>query len=196
MPDSTAVDTREEPPTEGREPEQVPPADGGEVPPGQEPETPTAGGDGEERTTFDRTYVESLRREAAGYRTRAQTAEEKIRTVEQTANERIAEAQSRADALQTQVTDMARQQAVLVGAIALGFQDPDDAVRLLDPDAVIVGDDGAASGVDEALKALAAKKPHLLKGRATSDATSGAGSRSLDSDMNRAIRAQTGRKTN
>lgn len=58
-------------------PGSTPPQD----PQGQAPAQPTqnpSNGGGLEPQTFDRAYVEELRREAANYRTRAQAAETKV----------------------------------------------------------------------------------------------------------------------
>jgi PAS domain-containing protein len=52
--------------------------------------------------------------------------------------------------------------AILVAA-SKEFQDPEDAVLLIDRSGIQISDDGVVTGVDEALKALLKKKPHLVK---------------------------------
>lgn len=52
--------------------------------------------------------------------------------------------------------------AVEMAATRLKFHDASDAYRLADLTAVVVDDQGAVTGVNEALKALASTKPHLL----------------------------------
>lgn len=53
--------------------------------------------------------------------------------------------------------------AVESAAAALHFQDPADALTLADLSGVQVSEDGAVAGAAEAVKALADKRPYLLK---------------------------------
>lgn len=52
---------------------------------------------------------------------------------------------------------------IRVQASALGFLDSDDALALIDRTGIKIDDKGEVTGVAEALKALAEKKPHLIK---------------------------------
>jgi len=53
--------------------------------------------------------------------------------------------------------------AVETAAAGLNFQDPADAITLADLTTVQVADNGAVTGAAEAVKALADKRPYLLK---------------------------------
>lgn len=53
--------------------------------------------------------------------------------------------------------------AVVLAATRANFHDPEDAFRLADLEGVQIGEDGRVSGVEEALKALAKAKPHLVR---------------------------------
>lgn len=52
-------------------------------------------------------------------------------------------------------------------AVALGFADPEDAWALIDKAGVTLDEAGEVQGAEKAVKALADKKPHLLKRDAT-----------------------------
>ena len=55
--------------------------------------------------------------------------------------------------------------AIRFAAMKAGAIDPDDVAKLLDRSALALGEDGeTVTGMDEAIKALAEKKPHLFKG--------------------------------
>lgn len=71
-------------------------------------------------------------------------------------DQRIAEMESRERSriLRYEIRDVARD---------LSFADPDDAVHLIDRDAVEYDDDGEPTNVATLVKALAEKKPHLIK---------------------------------
>jgi len=74
-------------------------------------------------------------------------------------------AQAKADAEQTKAAARAAaiRHAVELAAGNLNFQDPADALTLADLTAVQVDDAGAVTGAAEAVKALAEKRPYLLK---------------------------------
>jgi len=172
---------------------QVPPQqDGGQAPPQQQA---GAGGNGQDGTadTFPRAYVEELRRESAGYRTRAQTAEQQLTAAQQAAEARLRDAEGRATAAEQRMNELTISNALVAEAARLGFHDPEDAVRLADTSEVKL-EGGRVLGVDETLKALAAKKPHLLKGRGSGDAGA-TGAQHTATSMNDAIRAAAGRRS-
>lgn len=158
---------------------------------GQEPvgNANAGSGGGEQVETFDRAYVEQLRREAAGYRTRATQAEEKAERLAKEAAERAEKAEAEAAALQSRFAELTVSQALYLQAVRMGFHDPEDAVRLADKSGLTVEDD-KVKGVEDVLKALATAKPHLVKGRATGDAAASGGVPA--SDMNAAIRQRAG----
>lgn len=92
--------------TPNSQPGQTPPED----PKGQAPtqSTPPPDEKGQEPTTFDRAYVEKLRGEAAGYRTRAQAAEAKVQEFEQESLSEQEKAQKRAEAAEAKAADAER----------------------------------------------------------------------------------------
>lgn len=158
---------------------------------GMTPATPAAGGDEQKVETFDRAYVEALRQEAAGYRTRAKQAEETAQKAQSETAARIKAAEDNAAAMKTKVQELTVQQAVYLEAVRMGFFDPEDAVRLSDSSVVKLGEDGKVEGVTDALQALAKTKPHLLRARGTGDAAHMGGA-ATGNDMNRQIRQRAG----
>jgi hypothetical protein len=78
------------------------------------------------------------------------------------ASDRATKAEEERDrALQTGNERLLRGE-VKAAAAKAGFIDPDDAFALLDRTDVKIDDDGNVAGIDEALKALAEAKPHLV----------------------------------
>jgi len=75
----------------------------------------------------------------------------------------LAAARTEAEQAQATARATAIRHAVETAAAALHFQDPADALTLADLTAVQVDDKGAVSGAAEAVKALADKRPYLLK---------------------------------
>jgi len=75
----------------------------------------------------------------------------------------LAAARAEAETLKTNARAAAIKHAIETAATGLNFQDPADALTLADLSAVQVGDDGTVTGAAEAVKALAAKRPYLLK---------------------------------
>lgn len=69
----------------------------------------------------------------------------------------------RAEQLATQQAAQRLKVETAVLLAAIGFNDPQDAVRFTDLDKLEIGEDGKVVGVDEALKALGEQKPYLLK---------------------------------
>lgn len=149
--------------------------------PGQAPENPTEDvgttqgqEPGAEQKAPDvdalMTEVKSLRREAASWRTKlrqAEEAEEQRRRAEMTELERLkadleAERQARAQAEEQRRSQLLRTQ-VIAAAARIGFNDPDDALRMIDAASLEVDDQGAVDGLDAALQALAKAKPYLIK---------------------------------
>ena len=71
--------------------------------------------------------------------------------------------QKQLDAAMKAANDKLISAEIRVQASVLGFVDTEDALALIDRSKVAVDDKGAVTGVEEALKALAEKKPHLIK---------------------------------
>lgn len=74
-----------------------------------------------------------------------------------------ADAEARARATEERLRTAAIRNAVVLAASKANFYDPEDAFRLADLATVQVADDGAVTGVDDAIKTLARAKPHLVK---------------------------------
>ena len=79
------------------------------------------------------------------------------------AQERADKAEALAKAAEERAQAIALRSAIVAAASRLDFVDPEDAFALLDKSALSTTDEGKLEGVDEALKALAEAKPHLLK---------------------------------
>lgn len=145
---------------------------------GQEPTTPTEQSTtqgqepGAEQGTPDvdalLKEVKALRKESASWRTKlraAEEAEEERKRSEMTELEKIkadldAERQARATAEQQRTQQHLKLQVVSAAARA-GFNDPEDAVRLLDQSALEIDDQGQIGGLERELKALLQAKPYL-----------------------------------
>ncbi len=72
--------------------------------------------------------------------------------------------EAREKAITTANERLVRAEAIAAAAAA-GFNDPTDAVALMDRSEVAVDEDGNVAGVTEAVTALAAAKPHLVGSR-------------------------------
>jgi hypothetical protein len=146
-----------------------------------------------EQTTLDAEAllreVKALRREAANWRTKlrhAEEAEAERQRSEMTELDRIkadleAERQARAQAEQRQRDQLIRTQVIAAAAKA-GFNDPEDAFRMLDVTTFEVDDAGKVDGLDSALQALAKSKPYLVKSSGTISPTNPSGGPQKASD--------------
>ena len=125
--------------------------------------TPKEGDD----ETFGREYVESLRKESSGYRSRAKEAEDEL---EEFRKSQMSEQEKAIDDARKEGAEQAADHykpllaQERVKAQASGeFTDPDDAIRYLDLDKIDLDDDYA---IGEALTELLKDKPYLAaKGR-------------------------------
>lgn len=167
--------------------------------PGQAPETPTeeqqpTGQEPGEQSKPDAdallAEVKSLRKEAASWRTKlrqAEEAEEQRKRSEMTELDKLkadleAERQARAQAEEQRRNQLIRTQVITAAARA-GFNDPEDAMRMLDTSTLEVDDAGAVDGLEAALSALAKAKPYLIKSTAgTISPTNPAGGRQPTTD--------------
>ena len=75
----------------------------------------------------------------------------------------LAEAKAQAEETKARARATAIRHAIETAAAGLNFQDPADAITLADTAAVQVAEDGTVTGAAEAVKALADKRPYLLK---------------------------------
>lgn len=126
--------------------------------------------------------VKTLRKEAASWRTKlraAEEAEEQRKRSEMTELEKLkadleAERQARATAETQRQQQLLRTQVISAAAKA-GFNDPEDALRLLDQTALEIDDQGRIGGLERELKALLAAKPYLATKTGTISPTNPAG---------------------
>ncbi len=149
----------------------VPPASGG-TPPAQTPPADAVALAAELEKT--RAALKAANAESAARRKKLEAYERSESRsaggVDEAAGDEIARlkgelAQAKTEAEQVQATAKAQaiRHAVETAAAALHFQDPADALTLADLSAVKVADDGTVTGAAEAVKALAGKRPYLLK---------------------------------
>lgn len=165
---------------QGQKPEEKPtgqPQAGGDV---QKPQTQA------EPETFSREYVEELRRENAKYRTERNDFKTKLDDAEAKKLEEQGKFKELADQRAAELEDLklkrredAVQAAVRLEALKMGFNDPNDAYTAADLSKVKVGEMGDVSGVQEAIVALVAAKPYLVKsGKGAPGLDAGAGGQS------------------
>lgn len=134
---------------------------------GQEPEVEQQGTELDDLTELQ-AELNRARREAAKYRKAAQQAaeaEEQRKREEMSEVERLKADMAKMQA-QAQEAEQRAQQAMVKAAViraANGFNDPEDALRLLDLDALDTDDDGNIEGLDNAIAALLKAKPYLAK---------------------------------
>lgn len=142
-----------------------------------------SGGEGGGTETFDRAYVESLRKENAGYRTRATKAEKELEEKRKEEMDDLTRSQTerdeekaRADKLEQELADMRMSQAVTLAATGANFFDPQDALSLLNPNDIALDENGIPNrqSVEAAVKRLADSKPHLVKGGVSGSGDGGA----------------------
>lgn len=134
------------------------------------------GGSGGEAKTFTQEQIDKIvkdrlerqRQQFAGFDDLKKKAEEWDKLQEEQkdeltkANDRATKAEEeRERALQTANERLLRGE-VKAAAAKAGFIDPDDAFALLNRSEAKIDDDGNVDGIDEALKALAEAKPHLI----------------------------------
>lgn len=138
----------------------------------QTDETPESAGE-DTAATIKRleTALKRANAEAAERRIKLQEFEEEERKrqeAELSETERLrkqlAEAQAASETMAAQVRETQMRSAVERTAARMRFHDPADAYALADLSAVTVGDNGKVDGVEDALKALAKSKPHLVRG--------------------------------
>ena len=135
--------------------------------------------------TFDQAYVDTLRKESAGRRVKAKESDAKVEALEaelakikqaemndlekattslEAAVTKSTDAEGRATAAEAQLVAEQIRFAVTIAASEAGFEDPTDALSMIPQDG-LVDDEGEVSTktVNARLKALADKKPYLLK---------------------------------
>lgn len=117
-----------------------------------------------------RAALKKANAEARDYRLKAKQFEEAEEARKQAEMSELEKAQAAAEKAKAEAASAAEQlratqlrHAVEMTARELGFHDPADALALADLSGIELGEDGAAPGVEPALKALAKAKPHLIQ---------------------------------
>lgn len=141
-----------------------------EVDPGND-EDDDSGDDDSGSDTFDKAYVQKLRKEAAENRIKRKEAEDQLAELakaEMSETERLkaekAEAESRAQEATAKASEMLTRYRVESEASGLKFHDPSDVFSLLDLDELPTDDEGLPTrkAVKGALQKLAKSKPYLV----------------------------------
>ncbi len=140
--------------------------------------------------SFDQPYVDSIRSESAKYRKRAQEAEAKLKKHDQEQMSELEKAQSiatdaeaKVEGLENLLAGERTRNTVTLEATKMNFQDPADALSLLDVTDLNMDEETnrpTTKSVQGALKTLVKGKPYLLKeapkpGSADGGAGGGAG---------------------
>lgn len=118
---------------------------------------------------FDAEYVKSLRAENAKHRTQLKAVEAELTQFRQSQMTEAEKAAVRLKELETQnaqlITaqrDNALRSAITTAAARLGVKHVDAALKLIDPSALDIGDDGKVSGADAAMRDLVKLYPGLF----------------------------------
>lgn len=124
--------------------------------------------------TFDRDYVEKLRREAASYRTELKDAKEKLKNFEdadlserQKLQKKLDEAQKAQEAADAALRQERARLAIVKAASKHGLP-AELAEKLVE---VEFDDEGNPTGVEAAVKKLASEYPQLVQGNGTGSPT-------------------------
>lgn len=127
---------------------------------------------------------------------------ESEKTETQRLSDSLAEAERRRQDVESELQRVRLDRAIETKALALGFVDPEAATKLVDRDAVTVGDDGKpdAAAVESALKSLLDDKPYLrstkavagkadqgVRGGGSSNGSSGGEGSNMDELLRRAV---------
>lgn len=124
--------------------------------------------------TLDAIQVElkRARREAASYRTKLRDAEAAQAEREKGKASNLERLQAELNETKQALAETQRlaqerlvRNAVLAAAARVGFNDPDDAMRLIDQSTLEVREDGSVDGVEKAIQAIAKSKPYLVRGK-------------------------------
>ena len=123
--------------------------------------------------SFDQPYVDSIRSESAKYRKRAQDAEAKLKEHDQEQMSELEKAQSvatdanaKVEGLENLLAGERTRNTVTLEATKMNFQDPADALSLLDVSDLNMDEETkrpTTKSVQGALKTLVKDKPYLLK---------------------------------
>lgn len=143
--------------------------------------------------TLQRELAEA-RREAARYRTDLRKATDGQLSEAERLQRRVTELEAEREQVLARERERSIRYAAIEAASKLGFRDPDLAVRLIDPAAVELRDDGTPKNVEKLLSEVLARSPYL--GRTGIAPDFGGGQRGATvsgTDMNSLIRRAAGR---
>lgn len=151
-------------------------------PAGQEPVGTESDDDGDnddpKRASFTRAEMEKARREAASYRVRAQEAEKKAQEYERAqmneverAKAEAEDAKKEAESAKAEIGRLRIERGIVSAASSARFNDPADAITLIDPSDIIVNDDGTPNqnSLTAAIQKLVKAKPYLLASPGSGD---------------------------
>jgi hypothetical protein len=159
----------------------------------QQPQAGSATGEGTEpdAAALQRELTQA-RREAAGYRTKLKSYEDRDKSESEKSTERIAELERELAEARTSIRSNRLQAAAFSAARKLGFRNPDLAYRLVSVAEVEFDDAGQPKNIERLLDGIAKADPYLVNG--TTDSGLGPrGSAAPSVDMNASIRRAAGR---
>jgi hypothetical protein len=122
-----------------------------------------------------RSEANSLRRRLKDFEDKAKADEDAKLSEQERSSKRIADLEGLLARRDSDLKERTIRSATVVEAARLGFADPDDALRLLDPTALEFDDDGNPKNVASELAALAKSKPYLLTTRPAGSFDTGLG---------------------
>jgi hypothetical protein len=121
----------------------------------------------QEQHTFSKDYVEALRKEAAGYRTRAHNAEKAAKAAREAfglkPEDDIGEISAMLAAREAKALEKANDRLISAEIRAISGYDTALLERLINKSGVKVGDDGTVTGVKEAAEEVAKTFPAVKK---------------------------------
>lgn len=135
-------------------------------------------GAGTNQDSFDRSYVEKLRAEAADWRTKFQSLEKERaerEKAEMSEVERLRvekeEADAKIKAAETLLVTERKRMAIIAAAGQLKFRDPEDAIAHISLDDITLNQDGTPhkGSVEAAVKKIAEAKKYLISGTGDAD---------------------------
>lgn len=155
--------------------------------------------DGQNRPTDDyaelRKSIEAERAENKQLKAQLKQITEKDLPEAERDKRRIAELEQQVADFQTAQRNERINNAIVSAAAKLGFVDPEDAVGLIDRDAIAFAEDGRPRNIEGLVSSLLRQKPHLGGRPRQGGAWGGAdgGTNQTGSDMNSILRQASGR---
>lgn len=122
-----------------------------------------------------RSEANSLRKRLKAFEEQAKADEDAKLSEQERNSKRITELESQLAERERSLRERTIRSSTVVEAAKLGFADPEDALRLLDQDAIEIDDEGTPVNVAAQLASLAKSKPYLLNARPTGSFDTGLG---------------------